>query len=97
MGAGPRDAQQEQLYHDWLFSSASTDEQAVETQMQQRALDQAWVVPLGQYFQSAAWRRTLTGFQKGPAPVFWNVQKGLVLTVSQIFIDWLSLTARASR
>lgn len=69
----PTDAAQEADYHDWLFGNG--DEKALQAKMQQRALDEAWVIPLGQYFQSAAWRNTLTGFQKGPAPTFWNIQK----------------------
>ena len=71
----PSDAPQEDFYNRWLFSTSPAEGDAIEAQMQQRALDNAWVVPLGQYFQSSAWRATLTGFQKGPAPVFWNLQK----------------------
>ncbi len=72
----PEDDKQESLYEQWLYEVDATKAAAIEAQMQQRALEQAWVVPLGQYFQSAAWRRNVTGFQKGPAPVFWNVAKG---------------------
>ena len=36
----------------------------------------ALYVPLGQYFQSAAWRSNITGQLKGQPPLFWNVQKG---------------------
>lgn len=72
----PSDAKQEQLYETWLYGADGPDANAIEAEMQVRALENAWVVPLGQYFQSAAWRKNLTGFQKGPAPVFWNVRKG---------------------
>ena len=71
----PSDATQESLYNTWLYSESATEGAALEAQMQQRALDNAWVIPLGQYFQSSAWRANVTGFQKGPAPVFWNLQK----------------------
>jgi peptide/nickel transport system substrate-binding protein len=43
--------------------------------MQVECLTQALYVPLGQYFQSAAWRNSLSGHLKGPVPVFWNVAK----------------------
>ena len=32
--------------------------------------------PLGQYFQSAAWRSNITGQLKAQPPLFWNVAKG---------------------
>ncbi len=71
----PSDDTQETLYNSWLFASGKEEEQRLAAQLQQRALEQAWVVPLGQYFQSSAWRHNVSGFQKGPAPVFWNVSK----------------------
>ncbi len=71
----PSDAEQERLYQAWLYSGAADEQVALQAQMQERALEEAWVIPLGQYFQSSAWRRNVTGFQKGPAPVFWGVEK----------------------
>ncbi len=71
----PSDDTQEALYKSWLYADNPAQEQSLAAQLQARALDQAWVIPLGQYFQSAAWRRSVTGFQKGPAPTFWNVAK----------------------
>ena len=72
----PSDPAQEALYKSWLFADTPDAEHALAAQMQARALEQAWVIPLGQYFQSSAWRRNVSGFEKGPAPVFWNVSKG---------------------
>ena len=44
--------------------------------IQTEALTEAMYVPLGQYFQSAAWRANITGQLKGQPPLFWNVRKG---------------------
>lgn len=71
----PSDDAQEATYEKWLYGAPGPNTDALQAEMQQRALDNAWVVPLGQYFQSAAWRKNVSGFQKGPAPVFWNVEK----------------------
>ncbi len=32
-------------------------------------------MPLGQYFQSAAWRSNITGHLKAQPPLFWNVRR----------------------
>ncbi len=33
-------------------------------------------IPLGQYTQPSAWRKSLTGVLDGPAtPIFWNIDK----------------------
>ena len=50
-------------------------EKQLAAEIQREVLTQALYVPLGQYFQSAAWRKNITGHLKGPVPVFWNVQK----------------------
>ena len=43
--------------------------------IQEEAFSEVMFIPLGQYFQAAAWRSNITGFLKGPVPVFWNVAK----------------------
>ena len=42
------------------------------TPAERKKLSDAPYVPLGQYLLSAAWRKNLTGFLKGPPPIFWN-------------------------
>jgi hypothetical protein len=32
-------------------------------------------IPFGQYLPASAWRNTVTGQLRGPAVVFWNVEK----------------------
>ncbi len=58
---------------------AATDEATRKTlaaAIQTEAFTDAMFVPLGQYFQSAAWRSNITGHLKGQPPLFWNVKKG---------------------
>jgi peptide/nickel transport system substrate-binding protein len=59
-------------YHDDLSKGLTG---MVATAIQDEAFTEALYVPLGQYFQSAAWRSNISGFLKGPVPVFWNVTK----------------------
>ena len=73
--AGRSDAKVEALREQWIDSSDAAEEKRLAAEIQQEVLTQALYVPLGQYFQSAAWRKTVTGHLKGPVPVFWNVQK----------------------
>ncbi len=49
---------------------------AVCRKIQAEAFTQGMYVPLGQYFQSAAWRSNLSGQLKAQPPLFWNVRKG---------------------
>jgi peptide/nickel transport system substrate-binding protein len=71
----PDDPKIEALHDQWLDATAPAEQARLATAIQQEAFDRALFVPLGQYFQSAAWRSNVTGFLKGPAPVFWNVSK----------------------
>jgi peptide/nickel transport system substrate-binding protein len=71
----PADEKLEQLRESWMDSPDEGERKRLAAAMQTEALSNAQLIPLGQYFQSAAWRTSLSGFLKGPAPVFWNVQK----------------------
>ena len=44
-------------------------------EIQKEAFTEGMYLPLGQYFQSAAWRTNLTGHLKAQPPLFWNVKK----------------------
>lgn len=72
----PTDTKLEQLRDSWMEATDPLERKKLTAAMQVEALDNAQLIPLGQYFPSAAWRKDLTGFLKGPAPVFWNVRKG---------------------
>ena len=71
----PADDKLEQLRDAWMDSPDEAERRRLAADIQVEAFSNAQVFPLGQYFQSAAWRTSLSGFLKGPAPVFWNVQK----------------------
>ena len=60
------------------FARASTPEEQkkIAASIQQEAYDQVIYIPLGQYLQPSAWRKSITGVLDGPAtPIFWNVEK----------------------
>lgn len=60
------------------FARATTPEEAkkIATEIQKEAWEQVLYIPLGQYTQPSAWRKSLTGVLDGPAtPIFWNIDK----------------------
>ncbi len=71
----PDDPKLEALREAWMDAATPATRQKAADDIQMRALEQVMYVPLGQYFQSTAYRRSLTGVLKGPAPVFWNISK----------------------
>ena len=71
----PTDPKVEALRAAWIDAASEPERQRLASDVQARTLEQAMYVPLGQYFQSAAWRTTLTGHLKGQPPLFWNVSK----------------------
>ena len=71
----PTDARVEALRTAWIDAPNEPERQRLAADIQARTLEQAMYVPLGQYFQSGAWRSNLTGHLKGQPPLFWNVTK----------------------
>jgi peptide/nickel transport system substrate-binding protein len=71
----PTNAKIETLREQWLDSTDPVEQKRLATAIQDEAFTEALYVPLGQYFQSAAWRSNISGFLKGPVPIFWNVAK----------------------
>ena len=65
----------EALREAWIDSADLAERKRLARELQAAAFDEALLVPLGNYLQSAAWRRNVTGHLKGPVPVFWNVAK----------------------
>ena len=59
----------------WIDSNDLAEKKRLAREIQQAVFDEALLVPLGNYRQSAAWRKNLAGHLKGPVPVFWNVAK----------------------
>ena len=59
----------------WIDSADAADKKKLARDIQAAVFEEALLVPLGNYRQSAAWRKSLSGHLKGPVPVFWNVAK----------------------
>jgi peptide/nickel transport system substrate-binding protein len=71
----PDNPKVETLHAEWLDATDQATKKELAAAIQLEVLTQAPYVPLGQYFQSGAWRKTITGQLKGPVPLFWNVAK----------------------
>jgi peptide/nickel transport system substrate-binding protein len=65
----------EQARDAWLDSSDPAEKVRLAATIQAAVFEEAMYVPLGQYFQSTAWQRRITGQLRTPVPVFWNLQK----------------------
>ena len=72
----PNDPKIETLRQQFIDTSDEAERKRVCEAIQVEAFTQGMYVPLGQYFQSAAWRANVTGQLKGQPPLFWNVKKG---------------------
>jgi peptide/nickel transport system substrate-binding protein len=59
----------------WFDAASLDEEKTVARRLNQAALDYVVSAPLGCVLGHAAWRKTVTGIEKGPAPLFWNVRK----------------------
>ena len=71
----PDDPKLEALHDQWIDSGDAAEQKRLASAIQDEVLTYAPYVPLGQYFPSTAWRKTVTGHLKGPVPVFWNIAK----------------------
>ena len=72
----PTDPVIEELRAKWIEAPEEAERKRLAAAIQTQAFTTAMFVPLGQYFQSAAWRTNITGHLKGQPPLFWNVTKG---------------------
>jgi peptide/nickel transport system substrate-binding protein len=71
----PSDPEMEAMRTAWMDSTDPAEQKRLDQQVQVRAFETVPFIPLGQYLPPAAWRKNLTGLQKGAVPVFWNVAK----------------------
>ncbi len=70
------DAKIEKLKDDFAVAATLDEQKKIAAEIQQEAYDQVIYIPLGQYQQPSAWRKSLTGVLDGPAtPIFWNIDK----------------------
>jgi peptide/nickel transport system substrate-binding protein len=72
----PEDARIEQLRDAFVRSLSPEEQKKLGAEIQKEVYDQVILIPLGQFLQPSAWRKSLTGVLGGPAtPVFWNIEK----------------------
>lgn len=59
------------------YAAAVNDDarKAIAKDMQKYAYDQVIALPLGQFLPQTAWRRSLSGVQDSPIPLFWGLSK----------------------
>lgn len=72
----PADPKIERLRDAWMDAADEGARKRLAAEIQEQAFTEAMFVPLGQYFQSGAWRANITGHLRGQPPLFWNVAKG---------------------
>ena len=70
----PNDPKIEALRDSWFVAPDLPAQQRIARDLQVQAFDSVPFVPLGQYFQTTAYRRNVTGVLRGFA-TFWNVRK----------------------
>jgi peptide/nickel transport system substrate-binding protein len=70
------DARIEQLKDAFARASSPEEQKKIAADIQKEAYEQVIYIPLGEYTQPSAWRKSLTGVLDGPAtPIFWNIDK----------------------
>jgi peptide/nickel transport system substrate-binding protein len=70
------DARIEQLKDAFARAPSLEEQKKIAIDIQKEAYDQVLYIPLGQFVQPSAWRKSLTGVLDGPAtPIFWNIDK----------------------
>jgi peptide/nickel transport system substrate-binding protein len=70
------DPQAEKLKLDFARAQTLDDQKKIAAEIQKEVYEQVLYIPLGQFVQPSAWRKTLTGVLDGPAtPIFWNMDK----------------------
>jgi peptide/nickel transport system substrate-binding protein len=71
----PTDPQMNQLRVDFATATDPAKQKEIAVDIQKRAMDQVSYIPLGQYFDVAAWNSRISHWVAGPSTVFWNVEK----------------------
>ena len=71
----PENARIEALRDAWIDSANPAEQKRISEQIQLECLSYVPYIPLGQYIPASAWRSNVKGQLRGPATVFWNVEK----------------------
>ncbi len=70
------DPKVEQLKDAFARSTSLEEQKKIAVEIQKEVYDQVILIPVGQFLQPSAWRKSITGVLGGPAtPVFWNMEK----------------------
>jgi peptide/nickel transport system substrate-binding protein len=70
----PEIPQLEKLTTEWVRATDPTKRRQLADQIQKTAFDVVTYVPFGEWFQPTAFRKSVQGILKFPAPLFWNVK-----------------------
>ena len=70
----PCDAQMEKLRDDFAREPDPAKQKAIAEAVQVRAIELTPEIPLGEYLQPVAMRKSVKGFLIAPVPVFWNME-----------------------
>jgi peptide/nickel transport system substrate-binding protein len=68
--------EREALRAAWLDAPDEAERKRIAEQVQVEAFKSVPFIPVGQYFQPAAFRSDLSGFVRAPFSVFWGVKRG---------------------
>ncbi len=71
----PENDKLEALRNAWIDSTDVAEKKRLSEQIQRECFSFVPYIPLGQYLPASAWRNNITGQLRGPAMVFWNVEK----------------------
>jgi peptide/nickel transport system substrate-binding protein len=65
----------EKLVGDWFDAPDLAAEKRVIGELNRAAMENVVYAPTGFFLSYTAWRRNVSGIQKGPLPFFWGVSK----------------------
>jgi peptide/nickel transport system substrate-binding protein len=70
------DPEMEKMRDAYARASSLDEQKKIAEDIQKRLYEQVTYIPLGQFLQPSAWRKSLSGVLDGPAtPIFWNIDK----------------------
>jgi peptide/nickel transport system substrate-binding protein len=72
----PDEPEIERLRGEWVQTGDPAESRRIAEQLNAKAMEAMYYIPLGFYWQPSAWRRNVTGVFRAPATVFWNIGKG---------------------
>jgi peptide/nickel transport system substrate-binding protein len=71
----PADPVMEELRDQWLDSVDEVEQKQLAARLQETALADVLLIPLGRYLQYSAWRSNLSGILPMNFPIMWNISK----------------------